>query len=281
MGYVRFVTTAESPNSMTLTFQRNPSFPRGTPIAGPAWIAYRSADGTPYKEEVGVLADVRLIWPANAPMHEDDFADLRTFWTYVRGTQDLFTYRDEDAVDHDAHFMSTPHEFTHEPHGYSGSLELRLRSGVHPGYPQGEPQPVTGPTSDTHGIFVPSLSRRINLRGLPWGLPHEHDPDQAIARIPVRSDVGPSGQPFGQPLHQYAEDRIRLELMHVPDVQYQKLAVVMPLLKDFTVRYSPLGSVSYMADEWVLVSTAADWIQDDATGRWSGVLELWRRGDAY
>lgn len=130
MAAIRFATTAESADSMTLTFARNPSFPRDAPIAGPATLTYLSADGTAYRQQLGTLRDLELQWPPAGPMSDDDFSSLRTFVLYVRGTQDRFTYRDEDGVDHDA-WLTSPdllRSFTQHPHGFAGKLSIRIRT---------------------------------------------------------------------------------------------------------------------------------------------------------
>lgn len=128
MAAVVFATTAESAVSQTLTFTLNPSFPRSAQRAAPAFIFYRVADGTPYVEQVGLRANVELTWPPHGPMTAADYADLLTFYSATRGSQDEFTFTDDDGDDHEAHFVTGPEGFTEEPHGFAGTLVLVVRS---------------------------------------------------------------------------------------------------------------------------------------------------------
>ena len=128
MAAIIFATGDESPNSMTLTFQRNPEYPRSHPGVAPAHVQYFAADGAPYLAEFGLSAEVELTWSPNGPMHGDDYAALQVFVRYVRATQDQWTYTDDAGVEHLAYFTETPDGFAHLPHGFAGTLRMKVMS---------------------------------------------------------------------------------------------------------------------------------------------------------
>lgn len=126
MASIAFATTGESAASVTFTVTVNPSFPRSTFHETPQLIAYRTADGTPYVEEVERAAFVTLTWPPSGLMTRANFASLVALWSATRGTQDRFTFTDELGDTHDAHFISGPEGWAEYAHGFAGSITLRV-----------------------------------------------------------------------------------------------------------------------------------------------------------
>jgi hypothetical protein len=136
---------------------------------------------------------------------------------------------------------------------------------------------MSGPTIDTHGIFASDLGIRANLRGLPLGAPATQDPDNDVTQFAALAEFGPGGYPLGQPIGQYLEHEIALQLENVTGDQFEIFADLVARLNGRAVKYSPVGSTSYGADDWTLVSTTNGWVET-SFNRWAGPLVMWRKG---
>lgn len=144
------------------------------------------------------------------------------------------------------------------------------------------------PTPETFGINLLAAGVGddyiVNLRAPPFGLLAAH---AAASAVEFEADVafGPGGQPLAMPRSTSTLIRIVLDLEHVPQYQFDQYARIVAKIAandffddtDFYTRISPIGLDTWEADKWALVSTTDGWRQD-STGRWSGRVELMRRG---
>lgn len=119
---------------------------------------------------------------------------------------------------------------------------------------------------------------RVYLRALPSGHPASADPDNQKL-LPVAPLFGPGGEPIPQPAHLYAEDVISLDLEEVPGWQFEAYRDFVDRLFDRRVAFTVPGDGTFGSEVWTLISTTEGWVET-RHGRWSGHLELWKRGTA-
>ena len=90
-------------------------------------------------------------------------------------------------------------------------------------------------------------------------------------------------QPLSQPLHLFKEDRVRAELENIPDIQVQAYKLIIAAFARSgtpSVSLSPMGQTTYTTTGWTLISTMEGWAETSYK-RWSGVLELAKKGAAF
>lgn len=120
-----------SDSAKTIAFTRNPSHPRTVSDPQELLVTQRAADGTVHVQSKGRSHELALTWSPQMPMTADDFRDgasgenLVDFYQLVHGTEDWFTFVDDDASEVEAHFASEP-EFSEVAHGFAGTVTLHV-----------------------------------------------------------------------------------------------------------------------------------------------------------